>query len=55
MSWPSNAPLHINLKRIVVVPIGAQNWSGDIQAFNYSREAGNLKRDAMAYQMWAEM
>ncbi|XP_066160728.1 uncharacterized protein [Oryza sativa Japonica Group] len=52
MVWPSNCRLEIDPDHIVDVPNGDENYNGDVQEFNNSREAGNRKRDDMAQRMW---
>lgn len=52
MLWPNNSNAEIDPDQFVDMPNGDQNYIGDIQASNNSREAGNRKRDNIARRMW---
>jgi len=46
--------MEIDPHQIIDVPNGDNNYHSDIQAFNYSRDAGNQMRDHIAQQMWVQ-
>ncbi|KAM3255872.1 hypothetical protein ACQJBY_048816 [Aegilops geniculata] len=54
LSWPENTAVEIDREQFVHVPSGDHKYHNDIHAFNYSREAGNQKREDIAQQMWAQ-
>ena len=54
MTWPENTTVDINPEHIIDVPSGDPDYHSDIQAFNYSREAGKQMRDRIAQEMWSQ-